>query len=250
MRPGLLLIVCLSFLLAACGAPAPTEEPALPFLVTTTDTPTPEEPQATPLAPEATATLESTLSAAESPTLEPAALAAAPTDTLLPPLELPTEKPSPPPLQTWTGVPTYPGDSEPGRLFRVDYDPDLWAQTEGNYGDVVLAHRGIDYCTITPWSGRGLPPDWKVEHEFREVGTVPYDVNTVSEGDQVKFVAYVGGDQRLLTGFQVAFQDQKDQCLQDAETVLASLRSFAAQPTITPTFTPEALTTPGPSATP
>ena len=150
----------------------------------------------------------------------------------------PTEKANAPSLTAWTGLPTYAGDSEPGRLFRLDYDPDVWAQTPGNFGGIVLAHRLIDYCIIAPWSGRGLPPDAQAEHEFRLVGTVSYDVNTISVGGDVKFVAYVGGDQRLLTGFQVSFQDQKEQCLQDAETVLSTLRSFAAQPTLTPSVTP------------
>ena len=127
----------------------------------------------------------------------------------------------------------------------MDYDPSIWAQTGGDYGGVVLAHRDIPYCTITPLAGRGLAPDWKVEHDFRVIGSVPYDVNTViAPPDVVKYVMYVGGDQLLLTGFQVSFQDQQDQCIADAETVLSTLLSFAAQPTITPTSTPIASATP------
>lgn len=219
----------------------------LPFLVTITPGPLASPailasplPSETPVL-EASGTLDVSATPAFTPTLTSTVTATAPTptETLLPLLDIPTEKPSAPPFIAWTGEPTYPGDSEPGRLFRVDYDPDVWAQTTDNFGQIVLAHRQIDYCTITAWSGRGLPADAKVEHEFRNVGNVPYDVNTVSMSDVVKFVAYVGGDQRLLTGFQVTFQDQKEQCLQDAETILATLRSFAAEPTITPTFTPD-----------
>lgn len=226
-----LFIVAL--LLTAC---APVSE-FMPLVVTVTnDAPLPAQPQPVLASPPAEDT--PTLEPSPTPefTLTPAVPAA--TDTPLPPLELPTERASAPAQQAWTGEPTYPGDSQAGRLFRVDYDPDVWAQTEGNFGDVVLAHRQINYCTITPWSGRGLPNDAKVEHDFRQIGDVPYDVNTVLVQDEVKFVAYVGGDQLLLTGFQVTFQDQKDQCLQDAETIFATLRSFVANPTITPSFTP------------
>jgi len=126
----------------------------------------------------------------------------------------------------------------------VDYDPDLWVQTTDNFGQIALAHRQIEYCTIIAWSGRGLPSDAQVTHESRQVGNVYYDINTVTVGDAVKYVAYIGGDKRLLTGFQVSFQDQQEQCLQDAETILATLRSFAAEPTITPTFTLEPTITP------
>ncbi len=230
-------VFLLSFLLAACG-PAATQMPdLLPLVVTITDTPQQQALLASPEA-SATAAFTPTLELSATPEFTPTPTGPTPTDTLLPTLELPTERPNAPALTAWTGLPTYPGDSEAGRLFRVDYDPDLWAQTEGNYGDVVLAHRQIDYCIITPWSGHGLPTDSKVEHEFRLVGEVPYDVNTVITGDEVKFVAYVGGDKRLLTGFQVSFQNQKEQCLQDAEVILATLRSFVAQPTITPSVTP------------
>lgn len=238
-----IVVLCLSIFLSACGAPAATQiADGLPFMVTITDTPGRQLAPLVQNSPEvqASATLESTptLAGSATPEFTPTPTGPTPTETLLPPLEIPTEKPSAPALLTWTGEPTYPGDSEAGRLFRVDYDPDLWAQTTDNFGQVVLAQRQIQYCTLTPWTGRGLPADLTVQHDFRSVGNIQYDVNTVAAGEVVKFVAYVGGDQRLLTGFQVSFQDQQAQCLQDAETILATLRSFAAQPTITPTFTP------------
>lgn len=189
------------------------------------------------LQPSATVTLPPTLTATITLTVPP------PTETLLPPLDIPTEKPNAPSFVVWTGEPTYAGDSEPGRLFRVNYDPDVWAQTKDNFEQVVLANRKIEYCTLSAWSGRGLPADAKVEHIFGQVGEIPFDINYVTMAGTMKFATYVGGDKRLLTGFQVSFQDQKDQCLLDAEAILASLRSFIAEPTITPTFTPEPLET-------
>ncbi len=256
-----ILVFLLSVLLSACGA-APMQSPQL--LVTITGEPQAvaataafAETEAPGEAPSATITLTFTPGATSTPLLTATPLPTStpapsltptvptPTETLLPPLDLPTEKPYAPALLPWTGEPTYPGDSETGRLFRVDYDPDLWAQMEGNYGEIVLAHRQIEYCSITAWSGRGLPADWKVEHEFREVGTL-----SVSSLGEVKFVAYVGGDKRILTGFQVTFQEQKDECLAAAEVIFATLRSFFAEPTITPTWTPEPPATPEETPTP
>jgi hypothetical protein len=255
-----LTLFAFSFLLflSACAS-APTQMPNLPFVVTIS----PEIRPFNPLkSPEPPATEPPALSGAEgqpvlatatqpSPVPPTATFAPTstlfvptPTETLLPPLELPTEKPRAPALVPWTGLPTYPGDSDPGLLFRMDYDPDVWAQTEGNFGDIVLGNRQIEYCTITPWSGRGLPVDWKVEHEFRYIGSAAFDMNTVTFQGAVKFVSYVGGDRHVLTGFQVLFNDQKEKCLQEAEAIFGTLRSYAALPTVTPTFTPEPPTPP------
>jgi hypothetical protein len=265
MKRPVLIFLPFVFLLNACGAPAmPATEapaaPALPFVVTITteaEAPAATEPVETEtVLPETTVT-ETSLTPLETATEtlpSPTATASltftpagpTPTETLLPPLELPTEKRNAPALVPWTGLPTYPADSDPGLLFRVDYDPDVWAQTEGNFGDIVLGNRNIEYCTITPWEGRGLPPDWKVEHDFRYIGSAGFDVSVVTYQGETKFVTYVGGDRHVLTGFQVTFTDQREQCLQDAEAVFGTLRSLVAVPTITPTSTPE---TPTPIST-
>lgn len=267
MKRFTLIFLPFLLLLSACGGAAPaTEAPAMPFVVTittgaeapaatepvTTETAITETPIAEVTDTEAAATEMSILPQETATEVLPSPTATAsltftpvaptgptPTETLLPPLELPTEKKNAPALVPWTGLPTYPADSDPGLLFRVDYDPDVWAQAEGNFGDIVLGNRNIPYCTITPWGGRGLPPDWKVDHEFRYIGSAAFDVNTVLYQGETKFVTYVGGDRHVLTGFQVTFIDQREQCLQDAEAVFGTLRSLAAVPTITPTFTPE-----------
>ncbi|MEI7845358.1 MAG: hypothetical protein WCK35_06110 [Chloroflexota bacterium] len=217
---------------------AATESPlsptAIPTEIQTTFTPNP---------PTETFTLRAVSSTPEGLDLSPTptsdatfiAYVPTPTETLLPPLELPTEQPHAPALVPWTGQPSYPGDSDTGLLFRVDYDPDLWAQTEGNYGDIVLGNRRLEYCTITPWTGRGLPVDWKVVHEFRYIGSASFDVNTITTQDIIKFVTYTGGDGHILSGFQVSFQDKRDQCLLEAEAIFGTLRSYAAVPTATPT---------------
>lgn len=242
------LVISLSLILNACGTAANP-----PFTVTITTEPEASEAPQLANSPEAMsrptqqpdATIELSPTVTLSPTLTATITMTSlpPTETLLPPLDIPTERPNAPAFIVWTGEPTYAGDSEPGRLFRVNYDPDVWAQTKDNFEQVVLAHRIIEYCTLSSWSGRGLPSDAKVEHIFGQVGDIPFDINYVTMQNVMKFVTYVGGDKRLMTGFQVSFQDQRDECLLDAEAILASLRSFIAEPTITPTFTPEPLET-------
>lgn len=246
MKRFLLATVAFLLLLNACAPGAPANKlPGLPFVVTITSDRQPVVTDQLVLPSlEATATRPATQTI--KPTLTPVLpmptqtvtpsytpVLPTPTETLLPPLVLPTERFNPPARLTWTGLPTYPGDSDPGLLFRVDYDPDLWAQTESDFGVIVLGNRQIEYCTITPWTGRGLPVDWKVTHEFRYIGSAAFDVNTVTYLGAVKFVSYVGGDQMVVTGFQVSFNAQQDQCLQQAESIFGSLRSFAAVPTAT-----------------
>ena len=41
-----------------------------------------------------------------------------------------------------------------------------------------------------------------------------------------KFVTYTGGDTRILTAFEVSFQDQADACIAEAVTVLSTLQSI------------------------
>ena len=254
----LLRILLLPFflLISACGPLKMPRMPDLPFAVTLTaegelfkvapasptqipsatntpgQLPTPNaviEPSSTPLQVEATLTAEATYI----PFLPTA------TETLLPPLDLPTEQPRLPSMVAWISSPTYPGDSDPGRLFRVDYDPAQWAQTEGNFGVLVLANRDIEYCVISPWTGRGLPVEWKVTQDFRTIGISTFQISTVSVQDTVKFVSYTGGDGSMLTSFQVSFTVRQDECLQQAETVLGTLQSVSEthppQPTITAT---------------
>ncbi len=255
MKRLALVTVLLLFWLSACGAPAATEMPNLPFVITVSPEVKPfnaplQSPEPSPTEPaalqpvQATATQPSPVPPTATKVPTSTLVVPTPTETLLPPLELPTQRQNAPALVPWTGLPTYPADSDPGLLFRVDYDPDLWAQTEGNFGDIVLGNRQIEYCTITPWEGRGLPVNWKVEHEFRYIGSASFDVSTVTYQGETQFVSYVGGDRRVLTGFQVSFNEQKEPCLQAAEAIFGTLRSLSAIPTITPTFTPE---TPTPS---
>jgi hypothetical protein len=200
-----------AWVIASCGAGAPTEVPAA------TEMPTRQ------LILENTLTSEPTRTFTPAPT--PTAVLPTPTDTPLPPLELPTEIPNAPAQLAWDGVPTYLGDSEPGYSFRVFYDPEVWALTEDQFGFPALGHRSILYCVISVTSGRGMPGNVTVEHDVLYLPKLTFDVNTAYENGVKKFVTYTGGDRRIITGFQVSFEEQADQCLENALAVLATLRS-------------------------
>jgi len=163
------------------------------------------------------------------------------TETPLPTPELPTPALSLPGLQRWNGEPSYAVESKPGYFFRVDFDPSLWALTDDETGSQALIHRQIPYCKIVPTSGRGTPRGLTVDDQFRDIGQIRYEVVTVSQDSVVQFVNYFGSDGVILTGFQVSAQDQQQECIREAETILATLSSVVALPatrTPTPTQTP------------
>ena len=209
-----------ALVISSCGAAAPavTEAPTAPEQI-----PTATEPPAFQSleAPTRQPTIVETSTTAPTPTrVLPTA-----TDTPLATLELPTEAVNAPVRMVWDGTPTYPGDSEPGYSFRVTYDPDLWALTTDQMGFPALAHRNIPACIITPTSGHGLPANTTVEHDVLKTDNVTFDVGIVSENGVKKFVTYTGGDGKIVTAFEVVFEDQMDECLADAITVLSTLTS-------------------------
>jgi hypothetical protein len=192
-----LFILILSLTISSCGAAATAEAPAM-------EEPAPQEVTAQPLVPEAT-----------------------PTETSLPPLELPTEISNAPSLLAWDGTPTYLGDSQPGFDFRVFYDPAVWALTEDQFGYFAVGHRDIPYCVISVTSGRGLPANISVEQDVLHADNVTFSVGTAFENGAKKFVVYTGGDGRIITAFQVSFEEQVDECTADAVTVLTTLQSVS-----------------------
>lgn len=215
----IIFILILALVLTACGAAATVQAPA-------THAPAATEPPAT----EAPATEAATEPPAFQPLETQAAEPLAPepaiqTDTPLPTLELPTEAVNAPAQMVWDGAPTYLGESTPGFSFRVNYDSDLWALTNDQFGFPALAHRQVPACVISVTSGRGLPGNMNVEHDVLYVGNIRFDVGKVYENGDLKFVTYTGGDGTVITGFQVSFEKLVDECLLDAETVLSTLRS-------------------------
>ena len=211
-------ILILTLMLASCGgaAPAPTEAPV------TIDEPAATESPAQPLVAETLPAIEPSQTFTPAPTSTPLIT---PTETQLPPLELPTEAVNAPARMVWDGAPTYLGDSTPGYFFRVTYDPDLWAVTNDQFGFPALAHRGIEACVISVTSGRGMPANITMEHDILYTDNVTFDVGVAFENGVRKFVTYTGGDGTIITGFEVSFQDQVNVCIADAVTVLSTLQS-------------------------
>ena len=73
-----------------------------------------------------------------------------------------------------------------------------------------------------------------VEQDILYADTLTFYIGTAFENGVKKFVTYTGGDGRIITAFQVSFEEQADACLADAQTVLTTLRSvpaFLATPT-------------------
>ena len=229
MIQRIILILVLIGALTACGsaAPAATQAPAASEPATTeppaaTEAPATEAPASPPSEPQ---TSEPEGLETATPSSAPTKVAVTPTDTPLPTLELPTEIVNPPAKLAWDGTPTYPSESTPGYMFRVTYDPELWALTTDQFGFPALGHRNIPGCVISVASGRGLPATMTVDHEVLYAGTLTFDVGKVSENGVLKFVTYTGGDGTVITGFQVDFQEQVDPCRADAEKVISTLTS-------------------------
>jgi len=202
-------------MISSCGGAAATEFPAEPSQDVI-------EPTAQPVLPENTPTSEPTETLEPTPT----EILPTPTETPLPPLELPTEIPNAPSLLAWDGTPTYLGDSQPGYDFRVLYDPDIWALTQDQFGYFAIGHRDIPYCVVSVTSGRGLPANISVEQDVLYTDTVTLYVGTAFENGVKKFVTYTGGDGKIITGFMVSFEEQVDECIADAVTVITTLRSI------------------------
>jgi hypothetical protein len=243
----ILFVLILMVLMTSCGgaapatqAPAATEPPATEAPATEAPAGT-EEPAATE--PPAFQSLEAPTRAVPpaqpTPTLPPAStqVAVTPTDTPLPPLDLPTEVVNAPEQMVWDGTPTYLAESTPGYAFRVTYDPDVWALTTDQFGFPALGHRAIPGCVISVTSGRGLPLSMTVEHDTWDTGAAVFDVGNVFENGALKFITYTGGNANIITGFQLSFEEQADECRAHAVAVLSTLtavRSSQATPTPTP----------------
>lgn len=212
----ILIILIFSLIITSCGGAAPAESPVM-------DEPTAPIPTNEPSV--STQGFSSDPIETASPISLPTEILPTLTETPLPPIEMPALLPNAPSLLAWDGTPTYLGDSLPGYDFRVMYDPNTWALTEDQFGYPAVAHREIEYCTISVTSGRGLPANLSVEQDILYADKVTFYVGTAFENDVKKFVTYTGGDGKIITGFMVSFDDQSDQCLADAVTVITTLRS-------------------------
>jgi hypothetical protein len=214
----ILIYVLLVVALAACA-------PKNALIVTVPPEEPPAAMQASPTAPGEIPGEPASQPTSDEALLQPQGIV--PEETPLPPLELAPPEVNLPPVEIWDGLPTYLAESAPDTYFRLNYNPYLWSQTEDLFGQTVLAHREIPYCVITPATGRGLPMSFNTGRETRLVGPIEYEINLTYKDDILQFVSYYGGTPgELYTGFQVSVpEEQSETCLQEAETVLATLRA-------------------------
>ena len=236
----IILMVLLMFLIVSCGGAAPATEAPAATEPPATEAAATEEPAATE--PPAFQSLEAptlvVTQAQPTSTSQPTSAQVIPTrtDTPLPTLELPTDVVNPPAQLAWDGVPTYLAESTPGYAFRVLYDPELWALTSDQFGFPALGHRSISNCVLSVTSGRGLPLNLTVEHDVLTMERITFDVGNVFENGVLKFVTYTGGNETIITGFQVNLEDSPEECRTDAVRVISTLQSIpASQATPTPT---------------
>jgi hypothetical protein len=218
----IIIILTVVFVTTSCGGAAATAPAGVPL---ETDAPATEPPAFQSLS---APTREPAPTETPVPLPTQTQIVPTRTDTPLPTLELPTEITNAPQRLVWDGLPTYPGDSTPGFVFRVSYDPDLWALTTDQFGFPALAHRNIPGCIISPTSGRGLPATTTVEHEMLNIDTLTFDVGTVFENGVKKFVTYIGGDGTVITGFVVDSVEDLERCLSAAVGVLSTFTSVPA----------------------
>ena len=218
----IIIILTVVFVTTSCGGAAATAPAGVPL---ETDAPATEPPAFQSLS---APTREPAPTETPVPLPTQTQIVPTRTDTPLPTLELPTEITNAPQRLVWDGLPTYPGDSTPGFVFRVSYDPDLWALTTDQFGFPALAHRNIPGCIISPTSGRGLPATTVVEHDFLTLDSVTFDIGTVSENGVKKFVTYIGGDGTVITGFVVDSVEDLERCLSAAVGVLSTFTSVSA----------------------
>lgn len=232
------LCLLLIFVLVGCAPVqsllAPAQPTTLtPLLVTPTLVPQTVEPSTV----EAVITPSSSVTNTSLPQPFILQFTPVPSDTPLATLELPTLAANRTALQIWDGLPTYPADSTPNYEFRLRYDPIVWALTTDQFGFPSLGNRQITGCILSPSHPRGLALNGTVDHAIRKIGGINYDISTASVNGTLQFVSYTGGDGVIYTAFQVSFLDQSDQCLSDAEAVLAMLSSISvaqATPIATP----------------
>jgi hypothetical protein len=129
-----------------------------------------------------------------------------------------------PPLSTNTKTAKVSTD-EPTLSFpyfplKLEFDPVLWDWKIDN-GYTVLAHRQIPHCKISQTVGRGLTPDWSVEHSRKILGKEEYDVSVAIYKGQPKFVSYCN-TWGFYNCLRVDFQEQAEICINDAELVIST----------------------------
>ena len=143
-----------------------------------------------------------------------------PTSTFEP---LPIFTPSDSRFEVWVIPATY---SVSPPFFKVEFLPEVWKLNTDDQPYPMLEHLLLSGCSISPSVGRGLPPDYSVEHTFRKIGGYIYELSMVSKAERLVFLNYCTGNEDVGICFAVILGDNQEACIQDAEAVLATLELF------------------------
>jgi len=169
---------------------------------------------------------------AAAPTTARIAMPSTPLPTItVPSIAPPT--PSDPRLGVWLSKSTYQTDSP--LFFIAEFETAQWELISEYPLFPALIHRTLADCRIEPAFGRGLPPDYSVSRTRKQLGNFLYELNAVKYQDRLVFINYCTHDvaTEIATCFGVSFHDEEQACIQEAETVLETLKlvnpdSFAA----------------------
>jgi hypothetical protein len=111
-------------------------------------------------------------------------------------------------------------------FFKVEFLPEVWELNINDQPYPMLQHLLLPGCHISPSAGRGLPPDYSVEHTFRKIGDNTYELSIVSKAGQWMFSNYCTGNEDAGICLAVGSTDNQQTCIQDAEVVLSTLVIF------------------------
>jgi hypothetical protein len=136
---------------------------------------------------------------------------------------LPIVTPSNPQFDVWVIPSTY---SVSPPFFKVEFSPEVWKLNTNDQPYPMLQHLLLPECHISPSVGRGLPPDYSVEHTFRKIGDNTYELSIVSKAGQWVFSNYCTGNEDVGICFAIGSDDNQQTCIQDAEVVLSTLVIF------------------------
>ena len=135
--------------------------------------------------------------------------------------------PDVPRLAIWVGVPTYPHNDN-DVLFQLVFDASKWNLVVYSLEIQTLFHRSNSGCNISTnliyEPGEGAI----IVDGGRQLRQVSYSTSAVGGGGIWSFVNYWSSVAGNGVGFAVNLSDRMDECLQDAEAVLETLKAVPA----------------------
>lgn len=149
--------------------------------------------------------------------------------------QIPTEAPTPtlpsPPKDTlWWILPSYASSSvsaDYGKLWQVEFNPKIWQLITNKFHVVQLIHRSLDNCSMSPTVGRGLPPEYSLEVERKDINSNSFDIRRMSLKGKLESINYCVSIADANSCFGLHTGDKPAICIENAERVLATLTSVS-----------------------